>query len=976
MKGLRRKTSKNIRLSLIATFFVVLTIPFVLYGVLETENLDTSSGASEGEPEVTACTIDFLYVNPETIEVGTTVQLETRAKTLTKDEFIKSLKIVSSDGELLVREYPKDTESLTETFNFTAQLEGNNQLLGTLTTNLDVYPCIVQDVDSNEVLAKAINNPPRFTTSPGISAKPSNFINIEDSYTYNLRAEDIDKDSIEYSYSLSPKAKWLSVKSIKDGSNGELELEFKGNADQTGSYLANVFIHDGYNRHISSQSWVISVEPAENDIPSVRVNQPKGSIAVTQGEKVTVAWAAEDQNQIVKYRLYYAQNPGNSNSWKLINDKISYKDNQYSVDTSKIKAGTYKFIVEAEDNQDPAAVGKGVSGEVIIKAKGSNTTKTEPTPPTEEPDDGPILQDPQVVNINPSDGSDISNNRKTLSATLIAGTDAEIIKESIQMSLDDNDVTSDLEISEISKSEMTIIFKPTEDLQAGEHKIEVSFNDTKEGTAKRAWTFTISGGTSSENPDSISIFGYMVPKRIAIIVGIGLGVLVLALIIPWLLYLAWRNTGDDDQMEKMMPKPPNSGPNNAGFSRPSSSNTYYQSNPNLLNQTLATEAKKKSNPDPQPETQAAPNQPKGENKEAQATPPSGQQIQNTEPSIARPIKPEIPSQKEQITDTHFIPAEEISQPQKPVLDRLMPMEIESEPSQPSEQIVEGKAASAQDIALPDTMTQTVQPKSPVSQVSSISEPQISVTQPAAATSAPPLTTTATTAAPQNPTTFSQTEIVADQSLLNKQQTDSDAIVPNESRQSFENVSSSMNQPIQQISHARPQPTPDQQTDLPASTQVSPDIESVSPGTPMQTVQQNIDSIKSVKPPLVENVSTETSQNSTPLPAPEQSNFTPIPDQQMQQPQIPEGVNNQPHQNYTITSDAAQHNSQQAAETEEIQALAKELEELKKQNGESRFPAYLQNGNQSPEADINADQPQEDVSSRSGVTFAAPPPQQE
>lgn len=985
MKGLRHRTSKNIRLSLLATFIVVLTIPFVMYGVLETESLDTSSGASEGNPEVTTCDIDFLYVNPETIEVGTTVQLETRATVQTQNEFIKSLKIVSSDGELLVREYPEGTESLSEKFNFTAQLEGNNQLLGTLTTNLDIYPCIVQDVDSNEILAMAINNPPRFTSSPGISAQPSNFINIEDSYLYKLEAEDADKDDIEYSYSLSPKAKWLSVAAVKDGSGGKLELEFKGNADQTGSYLANVFIHDGYNRHISSQSWVISVEPAENDIPLVRINQPKGSISVKQGEKITVAWSAEDENQIVKYRLYYAQNPGNTNSWKLLTDKISYKDNQYSVDTSKIKPGTYKFILEAEDNQEPAAIGKGVSGEVIIKSKdsGEDPTPTEP----EEPGDGPILQDPQIVNINPSDGSEISNNRKTLSATIIAGTEAEIIKESIQMLLDDNDISSELDISEISKSEMTVIFKPTEDLQSGEHRVEISFNDTKEGSAERAWTFTITGGTDSENIDSISIFGYMIPKRIAIIVGIGLGVLFLALIIPWLLYLAWRNSDDDNNT--IIPVSPWTDQNRTGFnSPPTGPNTYYK--PNMKSE------------EPQKQAPTAPTitetvQPQKPDENVPPVVSSDTPFVQDTPGMAKPMQSASAAwgtltldPTPELIDEPTSKAPEKAEPE-PIVEPTTPPTAENPPegiqepthklkAEPSDPTPESQPESIQNSS--DTLRK---PNSNISFDSSMQFASAPQQDPGSAASVSKLQPVEIAAPQQEPSD-------SDRQERSEPERTEDNISPQRDSPQF-TTPAPTSVPTPQSPQAPLSPPSAQEalpiapTNSPANNQHSAyeDMQlSTSPihnapnSAPDSSAMEDNPAIqRAMKPPMVEDLSTEGDMNNTvdiPLPAPITDGFNqPADYQNLNQPVTQPLLANDAMSSDGTETDSSHNGSDDNAE---IQALAKELEKLKNQNGQSKFPAYLQNGDQ----DQNAPAPDQEnptpKSNTSGVTFAAPPPSQE
>lgn len=549
-KGLSKQ--KRLKLSLFSSLLIVLTIPLVLFALISSDSFDLSSSASKAQN----CSFEFIYVNPESVEAGSTLQLKINGEVFEPDEKIESVTIVDIDGtKIFSNTYAEPSSKLTETFIYQSKTTpSSTQILGTLKSNLAQYPCSLLDTTSNKVTTLAANLAPEFRTDPVITARPSNVLKINESYTYQLEAVDVEGDNIEYSYSFTPGANWLGMSVVSDGTGGDLKLNFSGAPTVPESYMANVFIHDGYTDHLRSQSWVISVEQGENDIPVVTVSEPVEGSRVARGTILRISWNATDLNQIVQYKLYYASNPGNQSSWVAIDENLSYEIGHYLLDTTSIPEGSYKIIVQAVDNQSPAAVGTGISGTFGIDKKPEPIpdpgTNPNPDPDDDddndpEPDDGVRLDDPQVINISPESGSKVTNNRRTISATLIASKEGEIVKDSVLFKLDGKDLSNKLEFNEISEYEINVIYKPTEDLANGEHKVEISFTDSEDKDAERKWSFTVEG---ESDEDHVTIFGYKIPKRIAIIIAAGLFILLLALIIPWLLYLAWRNS-DEDQYD-------------------------------------------------------------------------------------------------------------------------------------------------------------------------------------------------------------------------------------------------------------------------------------------------------------------------------------------------------------------------------------------------------------------------------------------
>lgn len=544
---MRRNTTR--KFSILALLFILLSLPLAIYSIINLPSFDTREKAADLTLDTQTCLIRFPYVNPSSIEINKTVQAIVSANT--PNEAIVSVSIMDRTGTaVLSKEYTDGRDTISEKFTISPKTEGDFGILGTLTTDKGTRPCVVES--KKTVMVVSANNAPEFKTQP-TSAKPSNAIKVNDNYQYQLEATDTEKDNINFAFSFTPNANWLKSTVIENGTNGRLTIKFTGIPDKPASYLANIFIHDGYNAHLRAQTWVISVDQDKNDVPKVSIIQPSTDIKIQKGEKITVSWEGTDLNQITKYELYIATNPGNENTWMPINKDISHKVGNYIVDTKDIKDGTYQFIVRAIDNYQPPATGMGVSAKVTIGQEKQ-----------EGPDDGVVVQEATIINLSPSNESQIKNKNAVISATLVPGKEAEVKKESIKVVFDDNDITEKTRVTENGEDKSySVIYSPEKPHTEGIHKVKISFEDTKGNKAEKEWTFTVIPDTD-ENSDVFKIFGFEIPKRIATIVAAGLAILLLALIVPWLLYLAWRGTrdNDEDDYEEMYknttsPTPPN-----------------------------------------------------------------------------------------------------------------------------------------------------------------------------------------------------------------------------------------------------------------------------------------------------------------------------------------------------------------------------------------------------------------------------------
>ncbi len=543
------------------SFFILLSLPLVVFGLLQ-DSFDTRNRAFDDLElsDENPCIISLPHVNPYTLEVGKTVTIQVDAKL--DGSGIAGLEITDSSGNSIHQEtYENYPLEIGTSFSYTPTKSGTVDLLGLIKKGEggSVACKISSPYDIKGLRAISNNLSPEFT-SKASSSKPSQDIKTGTIYEYTLTAEDKDGDRINYFYSFTPRADWLKPTIVEDGSNGKLTIRFKGTSEKASSYLANIFIHDGYSTHLRSQSWVISVSPAENDIPVIKIIDPLESLRLNAGDSFKTSWEASDLNHISKYQLFMAKNPTDESSWITVDNNIAYDKTSYTVPTSSLSSGTYKVIAKAVDNRTPAGIGTAISSEEIVI---SRTTDTE-----DENDDSVVMATAQVTNMSPSSTDEITNRRITIKATAIASDQAKIEEESISFKVDGIDVSENVKINRISESEFTLIYQPQEDLSTGLHKAEIYFKDTNEKEITKGWDFTVTG-EEKDDSEYINVFGYDIAKRTLIIIGIGILIVAIALVAPFVIASIWKDdkkkTGDDVYSNSKLPP-----------SIPSEENTYIE----------------------------------------------------------------------------------------------------------------------------------------------------------------------------------------------------------------------------------------------------------------------------------------------------------------------------------------------------------------------------------------------------------------
>lgn len=534
--------------SILLTFLLILTLPIFIFTLLENNSFDFRNRAFE-EIELSSlnpCIITFPNVNPYTIQVNSTVRIQVDG--ISDSSAIKDLTITDGSGNTLFTKSYEDTitSRVSESFPYTPLVARAYNLSGNMRDIAgNTFSCVISSpYDIKGVKAISLNSKPEFLTSPRDSI-PSQSIKVGDTYEYTLEAKDVDQDTINYIYSFTKGEDWLEPTIIDDGADGVLTIKFRGSTKKAGSYLANVFIHDGYSKHLSAQSWVISVSNIGNDNPIVTIIDPATSVVIKEQNSISLKWEAEDKNQIVRYEIYISQNPVNEETWKPINTNVPGTQTSYTVDLSNIEDGAYRLIVRAIDDQEPAGVGVDISEEILI-------TRSPEIP--NKPDDQVELPEPQIINMSPTSKDSVNNSIPTIKASLIASEGAVVDDSSIVFKLDDRDVTKEIKINEVEENEHTVIYIPSSGLSDGVHKVSIFFKDSNGGERETEWTFSIGDENADLDSGVLNIFGLEIPKRTLYIVLGGLALIALAIVVPILLPLIWKDTSEGVSKNTILPE--------------------------------------------------------------------------------------------------------------------------------------------------------------------------------------------------------------------------------------------------------------------------------------------------------------------------------------------------------------------------------------------------------------------------------------
>lgn len=507
-----------------------------------------ASSESEGNRSP-SCTL-YPPFQPDTVPSGFSVPLRLEASDPDGGIINATVSLLSENSivETKVWELDNPRKTLFLSKDSTPPLSFYTQKVGTYTFSASVTDadgttaeCKIGGTEQINVIIPGDNGSPEFTSDPYTQSSPGTSINIGQSYSYTLEAIDPDSDTIDYF--VINNTGWLTF-TVNSTSPGTFKGTFSGTPTAAGSYTAGIALNDSSHNHYSTQLWVINVNYPENDVPIVSITLPPMGTTIENNQTLRIEWQATDHNLIERFNVYLSTDPQNSSAQIPLITDLPYNYNAYLWNVGSTPAGYYYIIVQATDNQSPAATGIGISPPFGISMPAEDIPPVQPV----------VTGHPTITNLSPRDRSEIEETKPYISADLTAADNAIVKSGSIAVKLDDTNITDLITIEGKDAHETSFMYQQGSPLGTGTHKINVTFTDSSDQVASKTWTFTIftagpepdDSDDDDKNRDTIAILGWKIPKRIAIIVGIGILLLIVALAIPWLFYAAWKGSREEE----------------------------------------------------------------------------------------------------------------------------------------------------------------------------------------------------------------------------------------------------------------------------------------------------------------------------------------------------------------------------------------------------------------------------------------------
>lgn len=324
--------------------------------------------------------------------------------------------------------------------------------------------------------------------SPKISSTPSNLnLKVGDKYKYQVIATDPEGDLLQFS--LQQASPILDI----DQSTG---LITSGALTSIGHFTITVVVVDGKGGS-DKQVFTLNVtnEGSQNAITFTLPAKDQ----IYQQNQAEIKWQITNSDNVASQKLSYSSDGEN---WTLLASPDPTA-RQYIWDISKVSNGEYFLELEATLK----------SKEVISKVTDPFTISHE-TP-------GESI--PLITDLQPEDGSKITNLRPVISAKYTPSDGATIDPERVSISLNSSPLTN------CQKTAAEIKCTLQQDLSIGKNKLTIQVEDSLKKVVVRDWFVEIEGPSGPQIQTN-----NLLPILLLICLG------VLAIAIPWILYVVYR----------------------------------------------------------------------------------------------------------------------------------------------------------------------------------------------------------------------------------------------------------------------------------------------------------------------------------------------------------------------------------------------------------------------------------------------------
>lgn len=362
------------------------------------------------------------------------------------------------------------------------------------------------------------NRLPTIQSTPNLAAIKDNTY-----WKYEIEATDTDDDDLSFYYVYGPS---FLVMDNASGILSTIDDDYQAvlTGSSSASYRVVVGVDDGISgtttqefqlRFIAS-SVVVPGEEEENSTSIINI------LAPIENEEIAglynIQWEITDEEGVESIVIHLVDATGKTLS-TIYESALNTSNTSANFNTLSIPNGEYyvKFTVEDSEGIEVSKLSKKFS---ILNLE-------------EEPNNN----EPIIVNLSPGDRSEISDARPKISGEFASVPESQINPQSLLVKLDDVDITS-LCIA----NELSFECNLSEDLNTGEHKINIRISDTDDNLGLSETTFNIVTvlDTPVSYSNDINFFGFKISREIFLLIVLLCCVLLILLFVPWVLIRIWR----------------------------------------------------------------------------------------------------------------------------------------------------------------------------------------------------------------------------------------------------------------------------------------------------------------------------------------------------------------------------------------------------------------------------------------------------
>lgn len=335
--------------------------------------------------------------------------------------------------------------------------------------------------------------------SPKISSTPSNLnIKVGDKYSYQVIATDPEGDNLQFSLQQSEPILEID-QSIGLITSPELK--------NIGNFTVTIVVVDGKG---GSDKQVFTLNVTSGDSSStIKFTVPQKDEILNQ-DSVNIQWQISNSDNVESVKLSLSSDGEN---WQELTS-LSPGDNHYKWDISKLTNGKYFLLLEAK-----------------LKTGENISTVSEPFTIAHQTSGESI---PLITELQPEDGSKITDLRPKISAKYTPSDGATIDPSDVSIQLNSSALTN------CQKTNSDISCDLQQDLSSGKNKLTIQVKDSAKKVVVRDWYVEAESGNSPQ----IQIANFW-PILLILCVG------AIILFIPWLLFVLYNRWKSKNGVSKI-----------------------------------------------------------------------------------------------------------------------------------------------------------------------------------------------------------------------------------------------------------------------------------------------------------------------------------------------------------------------------------------------------------------------------------------